>query len=207
MNFGNSKIQALLIVVVALAITGGAYFTVYKSIDDANTASRLSLQAKLRDNDMLRPYEKNMNQLIADTEALKQQLELQKLIVPDEKEADQFMRLMQTTAAQSGIEIRRYTSKNTVAHEYFTEVPFDLELDGPYFAMLNFFERVARLERIINVSNMQMGSLHSKDGGGFKKNYTYTPQESVGVKCVATTFFSRDAKVAPVAADKTKKGK
>jgi hypothetical protein len=54
---------------------------------------------------------------------------------------------------------------------------------------------------------MQMGSLHAKDGGGFKKNYTYNPLESVGVKCVATTFFSRDAKVAPVAADKTKKGK
>jgi type IV pilus assembly protein PilO len=207
MNFGNPKIQALLIVVVAVAITGGAYFAVYKSMDDANTASRLSLQAKLRDNDTLRPYEKNMNQLIADTEALKQQLELQKLIVPDEKEADQFMRLMQTTATQSGIEIRRYTSKNTVPHEFYTEVPFDLELDGPYFAMLNFFERVAKLERIINVSNLQMGSLHSKDGGGFKKNYAYAPQESVGVKCVATTFFSRDPKTAPVVTDKTKKGK
>jgi type IV pilus assembly protein PilO len=207
MNFGNPKIQALLIVVVALAITGGAYFAVYKSMDDANTATRLSLQAKLRDNDMLRPYEKNMNQLIADTEALKQQLELQKLIVPDEKEADQFMRLMQTTAAQSGIEIRRYTSKNTVPHEFYTEVPFDMELDGPYFSMLTFFERVARLERIINVSNMQMGSLNSKDGGGFKKNYVYTPLESVGVKCVATTFFSRDSRPVPISADKAKKGK
>jgi hypothetical protein len=73
--------------------------------------------------------------------------------------------------------------------------------------MLNFFERVAKLERIINVSNLQMGSLHSKDGGGFKKNYAYAPQESVGVKCVATTFFSRDPKTAPVVTDKTKKGK
>ena len=209
MSFSNisAKMQAVFVVAIALAITGAAYFTVYKSIDDSNRQKKTALEAKMRDNDMLRPYEKNMSQLVADTESLKQQLERQKLIVPDEKEADQFMRLMQTTATQSGVEIRRYTSKNTVAHEYYTEVPFDIELDGPYFAMLSFFERVAKLERIINVSNMQMGSLHSKDGGGFKKNYVYTPEESIGVKCVATTFFSRDAKTAPVEADTTKKGK
>ena len=198
MSFANisAKMQALLVVVVAIAITGAAYLAVYKSIDDNNRANQLTLEAKMRDNDMLRPYEKNMNQLIADTEALKQQLERQKLIVPDEKEADQFMRLMQNTAAQAGVEIRRYTSKNTVPHEFYTEVPFDMELDGPYFSMLNFYERVAKLERIINVSNMQMGSLTSKDGGGFKKNYEYSPRESVGAKCVATTFFSRDPKPA-----------
>jgi len=195
MSFANisAKMQALLVVVVAIAITGAAYLAVYKSIDDNNRASQLTLEAKMRDNDTLRPYEKNMNQLIADTEALKQQLERQKLIVPDEKEADQFMRLMQNTAAQAGIEIRRYTSKNTVAHEFYTEVPFDMELDGPYFSMLNFYDRVAKLERIINVSNMQMGSLKE---GGFKKGYEYNPRESVGAKCVATTFFSRDPKMA-----------
>lgn len=205
MNLGNAKLQSLVIVVVALLITGGAYFTIYKSMDDSNRTSRLSLQSKMRDNDTLRPYEKNMNQLIADTEALKQQLEFQKLIVPDEKEADQFMRLMQTTAMQSGVEIRRYTSKPTVAHEFYTEVPFNLELDGPYFSMLNFFERVARLERIINVSDMQMGSLNSKDGGSFKKGYQYAPHESVGARCVATTFFSRDPKSAPPEPAKGKK--
>jgi type IV pilus assembly protein PilO len=194
MNFGNAKVQALIVVVVAIAITGGIYFAVYRGMDETNEASRLSLEAKMRDNETLRPYEKNMSQLIADTEALKQQLERQKLIVPDEKEADQFMRLMQNTAMQSGIEIRRYTSKPTVAHEFYTEVPFDMELDGPYYSVLNFYERVAKLERIINVSNMAMGGLKAKDAGGFKRGYEYAPHESVAAKCVATTFFSRDPK-------------
>jgi type IV pilus assembly protein PilO len=200
MSFGNisAKMQALLVVVVAIAITGAAYLAMFKGIDDSNKANRLALESKMRDNDTLRPYEKNMNQLVADTEALKQQLELQKLIVPDEKEADQFMRLMQNTAIESGVEIRRYTSKNTVPHEFYTEVPFDIELDGPYYSMLNFYERVAKLERIINVSNMQMGGLRSKDSN-MKKGYEYNPRETVAAKCVATTFFSRDPKTAPAA--------
>jgi Tfp pilus assembly protein PilO len=31
-------------------------------------------------------------------------------------------------------------------------VPFEMELDGPYYSMLNFFDRVGKLERIVNVS-------------------------------------------------------
>lgn len=206
MSFGNisAKMQALFVVVVALAITGAAYMALYKSIDDANRTTQLALQAKMRDNDMLRPYEKNMNQLVADTESLKQQLERQKLIVPDEKEADQFMRVMQNTAAQAGIEIRRYTSKPSVAHEFYTEVPFDIELDGPYYSMLNFFERVAKLERIINVSNIQLGALNGD--GGFKKSYQYAPHESVGAKAVATTFFSREPGAGAAAGKSSKPG-
>jgi type IV pilus assembly protein PilO len=202
MSFSNisGKMQAVFVVVVALAITGAAYMAVYSSMGDANQKASVALQAKVRDNDMLRPYEKNMNQLIADTESLKQQLERQKLIVPDEKEADQFMRVMQNTAAQAGIEIRRYTSKSSVQHEFFTEVPFDIELDGPYYSMLNFFERVAKLERIINIGNIQMGSLGAD--GGMKKGYQYAPHESVGAKCVATTFFSREASSTPAPAVK-----
>jgi len=186
-----AKVQVALIVGVAIAVTAVAYLGFYKSMDDSNRANRLTLEQKQRDNDMLRPYERNMNQLLADIESLKQQLERQKLIVPDEKEADQFMRLMQTTAAASGIEIRKYKSRPTVQREFYVEVPFDIELDGPYFGMLTFFERVGKLERIINVSNLEMGALRNETG--FRKGYQYGPHESVGAKVVATTFFSRDA--------------
>jgi hypothetical protein len=60
--------------------------------------------------------------------------------------------------------------------------------------VLNFYERVAKLERIINVSNMAMGGLKAKDAGTFRRGYEYAPHESVGARCVATTFFSRDPK-------------
>ncbi len=33
-------------------------------------------------------------------------------------------------------------------------MPFDLEIDGPYYSVLNFFDRVGKLERIVNVSNV-----------------------------------------------------
>ena len=52
------------------------------------------------------------------------------------------------------MELRRYKAKDTKSQQYYTEVPFDLELDGPYYSALNFFDRVSKLERIVNISGL-----------------------------------------------------
>ncbi|MBV8205187.1 MAG: type 4a pilus biogenesis protein PilO, partial [Acidobacteria bacterium] len=124
---------------------------------------------------------------------LQEQLEIQKRIVPDEKEADQFMRLMQDTAALAGIEVRRYTAKPAAAKEFFTEAPFEVELDGSYYNMLAFFERVGKLERIINVGELKIASVKNASAAGARKQYEYAPSETVAATCTATTFFSHDA--------------
>ena len=49
-----------------------------------------------------KPYETKLPDLLAQIESLKQQMEIQKKIVPDEKEADKFIHLMQDTAAGVG---------------------------------------------------------------------------------------------------------
>ena len=55
--------------------------------------------------------------------------------------------------------------------EFYSEVPFAIDIDGPYYSVLNFFQRVAELERIVNVSNMQMGN--TKSSGAAKVKGTY----------------------------------
>ncbi len=179
-------------VVVAVLITIGLYLGVFKRIDDQNRLARQKLQAKMAEIQDLRKYENSLPELDRQIEILKQQLEIQKRIVPDQAEADEFMHLLQSTAQTSGIEIRRWTAKPAATREFYTEVPFDLELDGPYYSVLNFFDRVARLERIINVGNLQLTSLAKGKG-----KYQYAPQESVIGTCMATTFFSHDAPATP----------
>jgi Tfp pilus assembly protein PilO len=79
-------------------------------------------------------------------------------------------------------------------------VPFDVELDGPYYSMLRFFENVAHLDRIINVSGLRMASIKKASDAGVKKQYQYAPGETVAVTCMTTTFFTREnAPAAPAA--------
>ena len=41
-----------------------------------------------------------------------------------------------------------------VAHDFYAEVPFSLELEGSYHNIAMFFERVAKLPRIVNIGAM-----------------------------------------------------
>ena len=187
------KTQVAMIVGGAVALTVGFYFLQLRRMTEANQMATAALQAKQRENNLLRPYrdrEKELEQKIA---TLQQQLEILKKIVPDEKEADQFMHIMQATANAAGVEIRRYTSKPVVSHEFYTEAPFDMDIDGPYYSVLNFFARTGKLERIINVAGLQMASVKKPGDAKVRKSYQYAPSESVVVNCMTTTFFSHES--------------
>jgi type IV pilus assembly protein PilO len=123
---------------------------------------------------------------------LKQQLEIERRIVPDEKEVDNFMRMVSGEARKSGVEIRRYTARPYVAKEFYTEVPFEVEFDGPYYSMLGFFDRLGKVERIVNVSNLLVASTRKPGDAKAKHTYQYAPGESVVATCLTTTYFSHD---------------
>jgi type IV pilus assembly protein PilO len=102
------------------------------------------------------------------------------------------MEMMSGEAQKAGVELRRYFAKPVVAKEYYSEVPFDLELDGPYYSMLSFFDRVAKLERIVNVSGLLVSTTKAPNDAKVKHSYQYAPNESVAASFTATTFFSHD---------------
>jgi Tfp pilus assembly protein PilO len=79
-------------------------------------------------------------------------------------------------------------------------MPFDIELDGPYYSMLNFFDRVGKLERIVNISGLLVSTTKNPSAAKVKHTYQYAPNESVVATCTATTFFSHDLNPAPAAA-------
>ena len=201
----SSSVQVAMVVGLAVVLSGAAYWFVYKDMDYSNRALRTQLKAKQDENAALRPYADKKADMERKLATLKDQLEQMKRIVPDEKEAPQFMEMLQSEARRAGIEVRRYLAKSTAQREFFTEVPFDIELDGSYFSMLHFFEYVAHLDRIINVTGLKMASLRKATDAGVKKQYQYAPSETVAVTCTATTFFSREITPGVVAAAPAKK--
>lgn len=187
-------------VAIAAVLLVGGYYGVLSTMIEENKVAAQKLEQQKQQNESLRRYERELPALEAQIAGLKQQLDIQRKIVPDEKEADQFMHMMQETASAAGVEVRRYTAKGTSTHEYYTELPFDLDIDGPYYSVLNFFERVAKLERIINISGLKMATPSKPSEAGVKKKYDYAPSESVVANITATTFFSHDPTAAPAPA-------
>ena len=104
-------------------------------------------------------YERRNAEFKLEMAALEKQLDTLKTIVPEEKELDEFMRLLQGAASASGVQIRSLTANAVVPKEYHYELPFEIEVDGPYFNIEDFFARLSRLSRIINVGDLTFNGL------------------------------------------------
>src|SRR4030081_3040531 len=173
-------------------VTAALYYTVFKNQREQNTTAQHALEDKLRETNELESYRPKLRDMERQVANLKQQLDIERRIVPDEKQVDGFIEMLDGEAQKAGVELRRYTSKPTTAKEYYTEMPFDIELDGPYYGMLNFFDRVGKLERIVNISGLLVSTTKNPSAAKAKHTYQYAPNESVVATCTATTFFSHD---------------
>jgi type IV pilus assembly protein PilO len=194
-KFGEMSFAARLgVLVLAALIIGVAYYYVYLNPQiQANAEVKTKIMDKTRENEQLRQFEPKLADLNRQMAILQQQMEIQKKIVPDDKDADQFIRLLHDTASTSGIEIRRYASMPVANHEFYSDVPFSIDIDGPYYSVLNFFQRVSELERIVNIDNLQMSNTKATSPSKVKGTYQYAPGETVVASCTATTFFSHEA--------------
>jgi len=141
----------------------------------------------------LQVYKQRYGELRQQMDALNKQLETLKTIVPEEKEVDEFIRQVEGAAVASNVQLRRLTAQNIVPKEYHYEMPFEAQVDGAYFNVLDFFNRLSRLSRIINVGDLQFTDPGDVKGG----KYPVRPGETVSGVFTITTFFTKPADTAP----------
>jgi type IV pilus assembly protein PilO len=182
-------IQALLFVALAIVLLAAGEYT--PGLPVATSRAELeqlrTQQSKLNQEvSALQVYERRYTEFMQEMNALNKQLDTLKTIVPEGKEVDEFMRLLQGAASASGVSVRHLTSQAVVAKEYHYEMPFSIEVDGPYFSIVDFFSRLSRLSRIINVGDLTFSGL----GDGGKTKYPVRPSTTVTGSCVVTTFFT-----------------
>src|SRR5581483_8132468 len=175
--------QWAVLLVVGAVVTVGLYFTMFKSQQEQNAQAQQALDAKLHENAELEAYKPKLAEIERQLASLKQQVEIERRIVPDEKEIDNFMKMLDAEARKAGVEVRRYTSKPVTAREFYTEVPFELELDGPYYSMLSFFDQVGKLERIVNVNGLLVATTKKPSDAKAKRTYQYAANDSIVATC------------------------
>ncbi|MGH9679092.1 MAG: type 4a pilus biogenesis protein PilO, partial [Candidatus Acidiferrales bacterium] len=128
-------LQALVFFALALVIIGAGEYLPISPV--ANLRSTVDLNHN-RESDLIRQvselqvYERRNAEFKLEMAALEKQLETLKTIVPEDKEVDEFIRLLQGAAAASGVQIRSLTAEAVVPKDYHYELPFVIEVDGPY---------------------------------------------------------------------------
>jgi Tfp pilus assembly protein PilO len=175
---------AVVIVLAGFYVPGSPVGTVRSDLEAAQ-AQLKPLQTEVAG---LRVYKQRRAELQSEMDALEKQLATLQTIVPEDKQTDQFMLMIQSAAMSSGVSIRRMTAKPIANKPYYFEMPFEIEADGPYYAVLDFFSRLGRLSRIINVGDLKMTGLTTSAA-----RFHTTPGSTVTGTMMITTFFTKAA--------------
>ena len=167
-----------------LALGGiGAYYYYHEMPTRTEMESR---QAQLRSlkADIAKGYNtaRRLPEFRAQVEELQGRLEGLKSVLPDEKDAGDLLRRLQTVATQSNLTIKSFKPAPTVTKTLHAEWPISLELDGNYHNLAIFFDRVSKFTRIVNISALDV---HGKDKPS-------TAGSTLSATCTATTFVLMD---------------
>lgn len=194
-------LQALFYVVLAVVLILAGFYVPGSPLSGVRTqlqtaqATMKPLETEVAN---LRVYKQRRAELQTEMDALQKQLATLQTIVPEEKQTDQFILMLQSAAISSGVSIRRLTANPDVNKQYYFEMPFGIEADGPYFSVLDFFSRLGRLSRIINVGDLKLSAIGTSGGNKFRM----TPGTTVTGTFTITTFYTvpATAQATPVAA-------
>lgn len=188
--------QALLaLAITVVLVAAGVYLPLSPVAQERDAVDKAVLQRAQLNQEVtqLQVYKQRYGELKSQMDALSKQLETLKTIVPEEKETDEFIRLIQGAASASNVQLRRLTAQAVVSKEYHYEMPFEVQADGPYFNILDFFGRLGRLSRIINVGDLEFADPEKARGG----HYTLRPGSTVSGIFTATTYFTKPADATP----------
>ncbi len=178
---------AVVLVLVGLYVPGLPLATVRNQLEAAQSELK-PLDSEVQN---LRVYKQRRAELESEMDALQKQLATLQAIVPEEKEADQFILMVQRSALGSGVAIRTLTAEPIAQKPYYFEMPFQIQADGPYYGVLDFFSNLGRLSRIINVGDLKLTSVGQQQGGAGK--FHMVPGTSVTGTFTITTFFTNPA--------------
>lgn len=156
--------RILICVGLFLILGGGFYYLVYMPKSDEINELRdqyESLQGKLF---TARKAAANLEQLEKDYADAEVKFKLALQLLPDKKEIPNLLESISKSGKDSGLEFKLFQPGGEVSKGFYAEIPVSIQISGGYHHLAMFFDRVARLPRIVNIMNVNIKSAGGTEG-------------------------------------------
>lgn len=171
---------------LCVVILGAFYWFYWAPTAESSATLQTQIATIQTENQRTRAVADQLPQLEAEVESLEANFQTLSTILPEEQETDGLLRRLQEAAADTNLELVRTDYQTEVLHDFYAEVPIQLELLGTFHDLARFFDRVSKFGRIVTVADVSISAV--TDGG----------PNTIQANCTASTFFFLpDAEVAP----------
>ena len=189
------KFQKIAILVVVIILAAALYYS-FLHVPLGDQIAKLADSVEIAKNEKLAKSQKAASLLRLRQDLARLDLELKKAVaqLPDRKEVADLLGSISNKAQSAGLEILTFRPRAETFQEFYAEVPVDITVKGNYHEMIDFFDNVGRLDRLINIDNI-----------GFKNPTVNGERVLVETTTVATAYrFLNEAERKKVAEEKAK---
>jgi type IV pilus assembly protein PilO len=141
------------IMAIVLVIYGYLFFMPARQELAKAEQDRLQLQRKLSEVRAVAANEQAVRDEIA---MLEKKLTVALRQLPDSKELPVLLTDVSSLGKNAGLDFRAFRPQQEIRKAFYAEVPIDIEFSGGFHDIALFFDQIARLPRIINVTELDM---------------------------------------------------
>ena len=130
------------------------------------------------DLDAKKKVAQDLKKFQAKLEKVKQELALMQAQLPDKKEIPTLLKTISSLGKEAGLTFQLFRPRPEIPKEFYAEIPVEIKVLGGYHEVASFFYQVGMLDRIVNITNVEMGKPREEKG-----------EMQLTTSCLATTFM------------------
>ena len=185
--------------ILIVALTGIVvvlyYFLFYTSLQETLVKlekTEADLNEKLMEN---RAIAKNKDKFREELSILDEELKQALSLLPNDRDIRSLLRQLAVLQKKTNVTSLLFKPGSEIRKSFYSEIPMDLKLEGTYHDIAVFFDKIGKLERIVNIQDIEMSSPREEEG-----------KIKLTVNCKATTFMFTGGAGLPTPTSTKKRG-
>jgi len=169
--------RIMILIGILLLISGGYYYLFYmpKQTEISQLQSKLDqLQSDLIKKQTIA---RKLPQFKKEVAKLNEDFTIALVQLPNKKEVPALLYNISKLGREAGLDFLLFKPMPEVKRDFYAEIPVDIKVLGKFHDIVTFFNRVSKLTRIVNITNLNVSSIKISD-----------TEDSLTVSCLATTF-------------------
>ena len=155
-------IQLIVLVAIASVLYGTVWYFVTSETRAQTQAINDEVASLTAKNEAAKIATQRINEFRSLYASKTAEYEELKVLLPEQREITNVLQGLQTTASDSRLIVSRFTPKDDVQQDSMMAKPVEIEVDSNFNNLRAFFEKMAKLQRIVSISDFKLNQLENQ---------------------------------------------
>lgn len=143
------------------------YLAVWYSVTSGTRAEIQAIEdqvaQKTSQNEAARVATQRINEFRSLYASKSQEYDELKVLLPEQREITNVLQGLQDTASESRLVVMRFTPRDDTQQDSIMAKPVEIEVDSNFTNLRDFFEKMAKLQRIVSITDFKLMTLNTQN--------------------------------------------